>query len=129
MLDSAQISANWVFPTVPLKIRTSKRRTSDGTHHGETASGLRAGKDEPAAANSKPGLGGNGGSRERSAGSRGRYQSSPSRLHQPCFLSGGRLREDTRFLRGSVRDEGFEGRWKTMPSLGRRFAHHRSKRE
>src|SRR6266576_4502333 len=120
MLDSAQLSANWVYPAVPIKIRTSRRRTRNGTHHGETASGLRAGKDEPAAANSKPGLGGNGGSRERSAGSRGRYQSSPSRLHQPRFLSGGRLREDTRFLRGSVRDEGFEGRRKTMPSLGGR---------
>src|SRR5882757_4501716 len=125
MLDSAQISANWVFPTVPTKIRTSRRRSSDGTHHCETASGLRAGKDEPAAADSKPGPGGNG-SRQRNAGSRGRYQSSPSRVYQPCFLSGGRLREDTRFLRGSVRDEGFEGRRKTMPSLGGRFAHLRS---
>src|SRR5467141_3965968 len=122
MLNSAQLSANLVYPAVPLKIRTSRRRTSDGTHHGETASGLRAGKDEPAAANSKPGPGGNGGSRERSDGSRGRYQSNPSRLHQPCFLSGGRLREDPRFLRGSVRDEGFEGRRKTMPSLGGRLA-------
>jgi len=34
------------------------------------------------------------------------------------FLIRCRLREDRRFLRGSVRDEGFEGRWKTMPSLG-----------
>src|ERR1700674_5599703 len=76
MLDSPQWNRRFgAYPVALSKIRTSRRRTRDGTHHGETASGLRTGKDDSAQAHSKLGPGSNGGDGHRRGGSRGRKQS------------------------------------------------------
>src|SRR5579875_2235798 len=95
------------------KIRTAGRRLTGeaasrrlahdyGTPHRTAPSRLRKRKDEPAAVGQEPG-GGCGG--RGSGGGRGR-QRIQGHGRQPHLLSGGRLRQDARLLRGSTGHEG-----------------------